>query len=256
MALRHEIKRERDAVLKNGTFKEKVDYLWGYYKFPFLGTVLAIVCIVSFIYTSVTKPEIVLDGIFLNVYSYDNPYTTDDLGKDFIKSQKLDTSDYAVSFNASLTLLEGTDAESEYSNYESTQAILTQAGAGTLDFIVGSEKCLTNFSYNQVFLDLRTILNEEQIAKYEPYFRYVDGTVIEAIEEANMHPATSEPVEIPTSMNAEDLQNPIPVLLDISGCEKVTKTYPYKTNALSLGVIISAPHKEKVVTFLDYILSE
>lgn len=68
MALMSEFKEERDAVLKHGTPKEKIAYIWEYYKWHIIIPIVAIILAVTFIVDIVTAPDVLLNGVLLNVY--------------------------------------------------------------------------------------------------------------------------------------------------------------------------------------------
>ena len=66
MAKKDSLKNAKE-VLKNGTAKEKISYLWYYFKWHFLVLIIVIVMAADLIYTNITAKEYVLQGMFLNV---------------------------------------------------------------------------------------------------------------------------------------------------------------------------------------------
>jgi hypothetical protein len=71
MAMKDEIRRERQAVMKHGTPKDKWNYFKDYYMLRTIVVVAVLVFAICFIYDTVTKPDIVLNGMFLNTFNFD-----------------------------------------------------------------------------------------------------------------------------------------------------------------------------------------
>ena len=66
MALMDEFKEERKAVLKNGTIKQKISYIWDYYKWHIMIPLIVVIALISYIVNIVTRPDIILNGVTAN----------------------------------------------------------------------------------------------------------------------------------------------------------------------------------------------
>jgi len=52
------------------------------------------------------------------------------------------------------------------------------------------------------------------------------------------------------------MKEPIPVLIDISGCKKVSDIYNYTDDTLAFGVTIKAPNSNRIPSFLEFLFKE
>ena len=89
MAWKDELNNAK-KVFKTGTTRDKVEYIWEYYKWHILVVVFVVYFIGSVIYNNVTAKEYVLQGIFLNTLVESE--TVLEMEQDFIKAYPIDTS--------------------------------------------------------------------------------------------------------------------------------------------------------------------
>lgn len=264
MAAMDEFRKEREAI-KNGTFKEKFKYFWYYYKVHTIVAVVVIIFLSNWIYELITATDPVLSVNFLNIYNMNDDYTAGMLLDEFIEDQKIDTKEYHIDSRTNLYYM--TEAELAQSasqatgnkgssNYNTMQLMMAQTGAEMLDALIGSHAVLNELAYQEYFADLSVALTPEEYALYEPYFLYMDRAVIEARHEAydNNEPVTSIP--IPLSNSAEDLEDPIPVFIDLSQCEKLKEVYGENTENLAIALIANAKNKEMAMKFVDFLMQK
>lgn len=269
MAVMDEFKTERESV-KNGGFKAKFRYFWEYYKWYAIIPLVVIIVLVNFIYHRNTDPETILEGIFLNVYNDDGEYTMSDLATDFIKEQNIDSSESNASFNTSLSYVsevklqerleaEEDDAMNEMSasqiNDSTRQVLMTQDSAGILDFIAGPQDCMHELLYSENFADLSEVLTEEQYARYEPYFLYIDIAVLEKRQEAYDNMEDTSSIPLPDMTTPENMSQPVPVLIDISHCKDIVNAYGYDAGPLAFGIMSNSKNKDTTLEFIDYIMN-
>lgn len=248
MTEKERVKAQRKEYFANATWKQKLFYFWEYYKVHTLIVTLIIIVGSNFIYHKVTDPEMILNGIFLNSNTLENEVTAKDLGMKFLESQGIDTSKYDVNFNDGLYLTGDSTID-----YEGEQAVWVQCAAGTVDFMVSPIEHLMDFAYQEYYADLTTILSEEQIEKYEPYFLYVDGALIEEMAAA---PADSpmDDIELPDPAKPEEMEKPIPLFIDMTQCQKLTDIYGSSTDSLVFSILVNAPDSALAIDFLDYLM--
>lgn len=251
MAVMDEFREQREAI-KNGTPKEKFVYFLDYYKWYVIVTVAVVVLATSFIYNYITKTESVLSGMMLNTY-IDDLDAKDELIQTFIEEQDIDTSEYHVDLNTSYSYSVDATGNSAQMNMSVLQAITAQAGNSMLDFMTGDTATVVDFAYKGWFTDLRTILTEEQITKYEPYFLYVDQAVLDEIQKAAEEMGDINAIERPDPSNPDAMKEPIPMFIDISKCEKLTDLYTYEMDRILFGVFANTEHPEMVQEFVDFI---
>lgn len=250
MALMDEFKEERENI-KNGTLKQKAAYFWEYYKGYVIIPVLIIVAVSSYIYHIVTDPEDILNGILLNTHNMEAQEVADSLADEFCEEQEIDTKDYSITLNTSVSYTAGDTSGT--ANYETSQALMAWIAAGTVDFISGDSETMTELSYKGYLTDLREFLSEEEIAQYEPYFLYMDQAVYEARSKAFEDNQDGFTIQLPDCTKPEEMENPIPVLIDMSQSEKLCEIYTGE-KSLILGIPSKAPHKDTLLDFFDYIM--
>lgn len=247
MTEKERIKAQRKEYFANATWKQKLFYFWEFYKVHTIVIILIVIAVSSFIYHKVTDPEIILNGMFLNSYNEESDSTASDLGIEFLELQEIDTSEYDVNFNEGLYLTGDSTTD-----YESEQAVWVQCAAGTVDFMVSPIEHLIDFAYQEYYTDLTTVLSEEQVEKYEPYFLYIDGDVLEKMATA---PADSplDDIELPDPANPDGMKNPIPVFIDMTHCQKLTDIYGSSSDSLVFSILVNAPDAALAIDFLNYL---
>ena len=261
MAAMDEFRAEREAI-KNGTFKQKAAYFWDYYKWHTIIALLIIIFVTSYVYNLVTATDTILEGVFLNVSNLDNETTPTIFADEFIKEYDIDTKEYDVSLNTNLSYMAASEQPEDatnnamQTNYTTIQVLMAQSGAEMLDFIVGTHGSMQELSYNGYFADLSEILSEEDYALFEPYFLYLDMGVVEKQEEAYDKMEDSSTIPIPLCTEPDTMEKPIPVMIDLSQCEKVTSTYGYDVGTLAFGIITNGPNQENSLKFLKMLTTD
>lgn len=250
MALMSEFQKERDAVLKHGTPKEKIAYIWEYYKWHIIIPLVVIVIVITFIINAVTAPNVLLNGVLLNVYPSESSISGDELLADFYKEQNIDTKKDTITLNSTLYY----NADDITTNYQSSQALMAWTAAGQVDFITGDYDTLTELSYRGYFMDLLDFLTEEQLCAYEPYFLYMDkGVYTERLKQSENLEDVSD-ITYPDCDKPESMTDPIPVLIDMKQSEKLTAVYGSETKSLAIGFVGKGEGLSTATIFLDYLL--
>lgn len=220
MALMDEFKEEREKI-KDGTLKEKLSYFWDYYKWYVIVPLIVIIFLGTTIYQKITAPEVILNGVLINAHNIEADTARNKLGADFLKNIEMDAEEYAVTLNTSLSYVDDTDSAS--SNYESMQALMAWIAAGSIDFLCGDYDTMMALSNHEYFLDLREVLNEEQIKKYEPYFLYTDKNV--------------------------------PIMIDLSKNPKLENIF-VDSDTLALGITVNCPNQNTLIKFIDFLIEK
>ena len=253
MALMDEFKEEREAI-KNGTFKQKMAYFWDYYKWYVIVPALVLVFLGYTIIQMVTSPDIVVNGILLNNSNMETQASITEVVDGFAKEQEIDLNKYSIQLSTTLSYVPG-DANA-IGNMDCLQAIMTWVAAGTVDFINGDITAMTDLAYKGHLEDLREVLTKEQIAKYEPYFLYIDQAVITRQQEAFENKEQNVVITIPDCTKPELMEEPVPVLIDVSSSSKLAKIYGTTTTQSVLGIAVNVPHIETTLEFIEYLLAE
>lgn len=251
MAAMDEFRKEREAI-KNGTLKQKLSYFWDYYKWYVIIPLIIIIMVGSTIYHKLTDPEVILNGVLLNCYNTEKQDATLEFVELFYEAHDIDTKEYKADFNTTLSY--STDENAASSNYNTMQVLMAWTGAETLDFLTGNLDAMVDLSYRGYFVDLTSFLTKEQIELYEPYFLYMDQTVIEKRSDAFDKGEDPDSILTPDATKPETMEQPVPVLIDMSQSEKLTEVYGDSANALTFGVAANAPNKDMTLAFIDYLM--
>lgn len=250
MALMDEFKEERKAVLQNGTIKQKISYIWDYYKWHIMIPLVVVIALISFIVNLVTRPDIILNGVMLNVYNMESQASPADLLADFYKEHEIDSKEEEINLNSSLYY----SVDNMNTNYQTMQVLMAWLSADQLDFVTGDTTSLTDLAYKEYFTDLRDYFSEDELAKYGPYFLYIDYDLfLKRAEMAdNMEDVSS--IVLPDCTKPEEMKNPIPVMIDMSQSKKLTEVYGEMSDVLALGITVKETNKDMTLKFLEYLM--
>ena len=262
MAVMDEFKAEREYLKKHGTRQEKWAYFWDYYKWHTIVGVVALIIVISSIYNALTAKDTVMNGILLNSTTMLDTQKQEELILDFMTQQEINTKKNEINLNTSLyySVFED-DKDIEYSNgeltYTASQIMLVQVASGELDFITGDVSTLTSIAYSEHFVDLRTVLTEEQLTIYKPYLYYIDQDVLDLMmkEKDSNEPAK---ITIPDVDKPEAMKNPVPVMIDLSRCEDIKIFYPNMKvdKPIVMGFAVNSKHAELTGKFVDYLMNK
>lgn len=263
MPLMDEFKEERDAI-KNGSFKDKVKYFWCYYKFHTIVTICVIGFAVILIHDIVSQKEDAFFAVMLNSAALDEEQTSA-FRQNYADYAGIDTDEYDVLMDNTISFSSsGTDdfaANLNELTMSASQRLMVYTAAGELDVIIGNSEIFPNQANQGMFHDLRDILTEEQITKYEPYFYYVDQAYIDALDAAadnlsvtgEMDESLATP---PDPGKPEEMEQPIPVAIYVTNCETLTDAYWFGGDYTALGVMVNAPNVDNALKFIDYVFDE
>ena len=262
MAVMDEFKAEREYLKKHGTRQEKMAYFWDYYKWHTIVGVVALIIVISSIYNALTAKDMVMSGILLNSTTMLDTKKQDELILDFMTQQEINTKKNEISLNTSLYYSVFDDGEDiDYSNgeltYTASQIMLIQVASGDLDFITGDIETLTSIAYSEFFVDLTTVLTEEQLKLYEPYLYYLDQSVLDLMNEAK-DSVESTKITIPDVDKPETMKTPVPVMIDLSRCEDIKIFYPNmkEDKPIVMGFTVNSKHAEMTGKFVDYLMNK
>jgi len=249
MPLMDEFKEEREA-LKNAGFKEKFEYFWDYYKTRTIIISMCVIFAIGFFYSMLTQKE---EAIFVSMLN-SVPGSEETISKfqdDFAAYAEIDTNKYNITYDTSISL-SSSGLGQAVSN--SVQRMTAYIASGRIDVIVGGSDLFAVEANQGIFADLRTILTEEQIAAYEPYFYYVDQAHIDMVNTAeHLLDITKELPEAPDPTKPEEMEDPVPVGLFVSHLPKISDAYYFTGDYSALGVLVNAPHPETALQFVDFV---
>ena len=84
----------------------------------------------------------------------------------------------------------------------------------------------------------------------------MDQTVNDKLAKAYEDDKDLSSIAIPDPTKPEEMDKPIPVLIDISHCSKLEKIYDNPGDSLAFGFVADAPSYEMPIDFLSFIMKE
>lgn len=249
MSLMDEFKAERESI-KQASLKKKLEYFWDYYKWHTIGAFFVLIAIGMFMYTASKSTETIFYAIFFNT----------DLSDSYNEEMSTAFLDYVDIEDEKQTAIIDTGFYLSADYYESGvqsahQKLSIFTSTNQLDILGGPMESINVCMYDSYLCDLRTILTEEQLEKYEPYFLYSDAAILEAKQEAAKNSETFK-FAYPDPAKPEIMENPIPVAIDVSNCEKLQMIYPQITEQMAVGISVGTIQQENARCFIDYLFEE
>ena len=246
MPLMDEFREERENVKKK-SFLERIKYFWYYYKWYVIACVAIVVVAINIIYAIVSQKETVFYAAFLNSQNISGDSQFQKGFEDYIN---LDRDKCVVYFDTSIIINENVTKEASFA---ATQKLLVYTASSELDVIIGGSDIFSDYAYGEMFIDLREVLTEEQIKKYESNFYYIDKAVIDALDEAYTTAQTDTIPEFADPLKPEEMKEPIPVGIFVTDCSKLTDNYRFMGDYVVLGVIGNPVRLENTLEFIEYL---
>lgn len=249
MPLMDEFKEEREA-LKNADFKTKWNYFWDYYKLHTIIGSAILIFIVTMAYSILTTKDYAFYAAMVN----STAVVTEDITtfkEDYMTYAQIDPDEYEVQMDYSLMYKKNPKSELEKN---ASEKLLIYTSAGQIDAMVCGADSFPHQAAQGNFYDLREILTEEQLEKYEPYFCYVDQAILDARNEVPISGELNEVYpEAGDPRKPEEMENPIPVGLLVTDCTKLTDTYYFEGDYIAVGVVANTTHLENALKFIEFL---
>ena len=251
MPLMDEFREEREAI-RHGTREQKYQYFKDYYRTPLIIAVLAITFIGILVFQFVTRKDLAFYAMFLNCSPYqENQWFLEE----FTDKAGISLDDYDVTLDTAVYFtLNSIDEDTQVT----VQKIDTYTGAGHLDVMLGAGDEFAHFANSIMFKDIREVLTEEQIAKYEPYFYYIDEALLEKINEVAMSGDDTAKLDVPNPRDPASMERPKPVAIYVESSKKLNEAYYFKNaeDGIAVGVFANTSHPESAQVFIDYLMTE
>lgn len=250
MAVMDEFKDEREAM-KNASLKKKFSYFWYYNKWYVIGGTILFLFVAIFIHDILFKKEIILNIAFLNtsVHLEDS----EEYAEKFLNEMNIDSEKNRIFLDTSLKISTGIMDETVIA---STEKLSGYIATSSLDSIVADASLFERYANAGVFTDIRTILTDDEVKKYEPYFYYVNVDTVKQYQLAETNMDNSLKPEIPDPAKPELMDGPVPVGIYIDNCTELLNVYKFpESEHVVLGLIADAPNKDMAHSFINYIFN-
>lgn len=227
--------REKKAIekekLKTMGFREKVDYIWTYYRLPIVASVIILCLIVSFVHNIITMKDTLMYSMVINANTYDNAEEENDssqpkLFQDYMNVKGYDLDKYQIDVNT--TLMFDPAEDPAYSDTRSYSVLTTLMMSGTVDNVMADKNIFDALANSGFLASLTNYLTPEELEAQKDHLIYATD------------PETEETF-------------PVGISLDDSA---VVKNSTLFYNVPVIGFVYGAPHKKESVEFLQYMMAE
>lgn len=243
-----------DREFKKMTLQQKIQYFWENERKHVIAFAIEIVVILALLVVLLMMKDAALTGVLLNSSASVSKETVTVLNDELLEGAKLSADKVKVELINGVNYYLNDESKTE-DNYNLIQAIVQQMEKSKLDFLTGDQETVVVLAYSSFFYDLSEVLSEEQLALCKPYLRYIDQAVVDEIKTA-AESNTAVEIKIPDCTKPEEMEKPIPVMIDMSKYESLTAFYPDTTDPIVFAVFENTPVKETVQKVIDFIMKE
>lgn len=222
--------------------KQKLQYIWDYYKLP-----IAIICIATYIviyiiYGHYTHKDTTLYTALVNVTAGEN--LTDRLSNDFLQSQNIDTKKNTLNLYSNLYLTSDKDNIYHEYTYASRVKILATIDSEQLDIVIMNKEAFDAFAQNGYLCNLDRLLAKEEPKLYEKLKPFLvknisileDNAIDLIFDDSLTYSAKTEKYSMGLDLSAS------PAIQEAGFGETVY-----------LGVIKNTPRKDVVMEYIKYL---
>lgn len=236
-------KKNMKEMLRKGTPGEIAAYIWDYYKWHICAVALLLVVAGNIVYSNVTEKDHVLQGFFLNALVEEE--TAEKLEQDYLAVYPIDEGKEDINFDVSRYYVPEIDKTSSYENLE---LVSVQMIAGSADFAVADHELMTQLAYSGLLCELSEVLPEEGMEAYANCFLYYDRAVAEGMRNGEKIPDA-----YPDPGKPEKMEDPVPIMIDLSGSERVAEFYPMSKQSYAFGFGVKVGNPENAINLLAYL---
>ena len=239
--------RNRKKSQEQETFKaldgrQKLQYIWDYYKLP-----LAVLCIFLYIigyslYGHFTHKETLLCTALVNVSA--GEALTEQLNTGFLDFTGADRKKEQLELYTGLYLTDDENSPYHEYTYASRMKILASINNKELDVVLMDKEAFDSFSQNGYLCNLEELLAAEDTALYNQLKPYLITNTI--ILEDNSVDTVLDP-----SVAYEAVTEEYPVGLDLSQTGRVSKAG--FDDAVYLGIVSNSLRKDAAVNYIRYL---
>ena len=250
--------REQQRKTKDMSWKGKLQYFWDYYRYQTLAAIFISFMAFSLIRNIVMAKDYIFNAIMLNAYNLSSQAISDT----FAEYAGLDTATYECFIDTTTSMSLDNHSEYEMAN---GQRIVAMVQTQDLDAVVFDSEMFNNYSYNQMFFDLREIFTEEELSAYEGKLYYIEYAEIRKMNEQYDYicPELITPyddrtpegiaAEAEKHRHPENFEEPIPVGIYMADSPFALKSNSYFHVVPVFGIICKSQHTETAKQYLEFL---
>lgn len=266
MSVASEIREEQKKALSTMSAREKIAYFWDYYKIHTLAAIIIIAIAVSFIVQVATNKDYAFYAMLVDAVTSDSNYElTETWNSEFLEYAQIDPKEYKVYIDTSLSLTEGVDAQYTIANQQKLFAMLQ---AGNISTLIAGTETFETYAQFQYFYDMESILSEDEVEKYRPYFYYTDAATFDNeddIPSTNLSEQEDPGTRIINHRDPASMEQPVAVGIILTEDNMIADAgyYAYLTigeyqyqgypSDAVLGIPLTNKEPALVIRFLEYL---
>ncbi len=150
---------EKIPKLKEMSLKERITYIWDYYKWVFIIAVIAVIVVISVVRHFLAYKETALYIVLANADTFTYSGNGSELFTDFLEEEGINPKKEEVTVNTSIRYLSGQSMTDIYG----MQALTTVMGSGTADVCVMNEELYEQVGSLGAFIPVQFYLTEEEM---------------------------------------------------------------------------------------------
>ena len=247
----HEYIKKAYKGIKDQPRKERLSYLWDYYKWHLIVLVAVIAVSAQIIAGICTRKDSVFFGFLLNckINTQNEAYL-----QGFYDYAGIDGDKQEAAFYTDVIL---TDRNAQ-SDVTAFQRILAGVATKETDFIAGPAEAFQVCAYNssRILVDLRDFFEEETLKQFSDRLYYIDKAVLEKFDAPPGTAMDPSLLTYPDPTKPEIMEQPIPVGINISDLEDFKEAYYFPDTVLYFGIIANTPRSQLVNQFVAYLFKQ
>ena len=217
-----EIREQQKKVLENEGLKGRLQYFVYYYKWHVIIGAIILIFVINTIVEFATRKDTVLQVVYIN--GFPNVESTEFM-TDFQKTIEINEKKEITQLDDSFYI--NSDSPSYYDE-QYIEKLLVMSSAGTIDVVVVDEDYFKIMAQGGYFLDLSTVLSDEQMAEYNDRLFYYD---------------------CPDNLTEGEEA----IGIEITDAAKIVSTQSYPNTKCYFGIIVNSKHIDHSLAFLNYL---
>ena len=202
--------------------KQRLAYFWDYYKWYAIAAAVLLAVVAVYVGGLLSEAEDSAYGLMLNTCNMLNQQRNEQLAQDMASEFRQELGRSEKELELTLDVSRSYDPDSGYyGNYDTLQLILNYSMGGMLDFVVADEASMLDLAYAGYFRNLKDLFSEQELEQYSGQLLYVDMAVI--LKENESMEAGGP--DYPDPRKPEDMEEPVPVFVDVSASDKIGQLY-------------------------------
>lgn len=248
--------REQQRKMRDMTGKGKLEYFWDYYRVHTIVGILVVIMGATLIHDIVTAKDYLFNCIMMNSFQL----AAEPMENAFAEYAGIDQNKYEcfIDTSASLSLT----TYDQY-NMATVQKLMAQMQTGDLDVLVFNAELFNNYSLNEMFKDLRTVMSPEQLAEYEDRLYYIDYAEVLKKAQEDMEPL-DDVAELPVDVDVaaqtelhrhpENMEDPVPIGVFLTDSPFVEKSGSYAREAEPIfGITSTCQRDDMALQYLHFL---